>query len=547
MQSHAIRSKSFRAKPRNRRGVALLLAIFSMVVVGTTTVAYVASRESGMAVSRNAQMAADSRALAAAGLELTTRILRDSQSNWRTSHIDGRLLSRYALDDGIVSVDLVDIERRDAGYGSIAPTSTTTEVEATVTSQRGGSTWTTVAQMSLPAESEAQYAIFADQYLGLIGSQNSIGRWMNAPDSDLKLRIYLGTNALLGTATTGVYVKSGTLFDSTVSGKKTADSRTNLSTWVTYPSIASLGTIWGDNTSAIAQEALAVGKGAALMSAPAAPTVSGTFTNYTTTQVRDGVTATYTPFRVKAAFLPQTNLRDLEFKGKSVITLTAGTYEVWGTWKLNDSRVIIQGDVKIVVNPNMRAKGLEWKDSSIELDPNATLEIFNGYTADIDHCWVGARYTCSAETNAAIKDSDGHKRLWMVDSNDDDANDPYTGSVCQPTRPASPAYIEPSRISFLPLQASLASVYSWVIKDSSIVGSIYLPTNTLELKGNTIIWGRIAAKFVKFDDTSGFRYDHSMDAKVGLTTGARPARGGDPEQVFPVRVVRYGFDAEAMR
>jgi hypothetical protein len=532
--------------PRKRRGAALLLAIFSMVVVGTTTAAYVSSRETSVAVARNAQTAADSRALAAAGLDLTARILRDPDSTWRTAHSNGNLLRGYSLDDGTVSVQLVDIERRDAGMANVNPTSQTTEVEATVTSTRNGSTWTTVANLSIPSVASGQYAIFADRYLGVVGNLNRIGRWQKAPLAAEKLRVNIGTNAVLGRVASvslrvngsGINLDTGLRVEAEVAGADVSDPRSSQSTWAYYPSNASGGTVFGSKTSDVATEQMDPDDSVALITAPAAPSISGAYTSYTSNRVRTGVTETVTPFRVRAVFLPQIFTRNYEVRGNSVITLTTGTYEIWGSWILRDSRIIIQGDVKVVVNPNLALTGLDWQNSSVELNANSTLEIYNGYSCDVRNCWMGARYICTNEPNATTRDGDGHKAAWFGT---------FQPTVCQGSAPTEPEYIEPWRIRIYPMPQFLSSAFNWDFTDSSIVGSLYLPTNPIRLYGRTVIWGRIAARDVLMHDQSCLYYDHMLDEVSGLTEGSAPSRGGEPDQMYPMRVVRYGFDAEGSR
>jgi hypothetical protein len=57
----------------------------------------------------------------------------------------------------------------------------------------------------------------------------------------------------------------------------------------------------------------------------------------------------------------------------------------------------------------------------------------------------------------------------------------------------------------------------------------------------------VACNQLLVTDTASFYYDHALDQVTGLTEGTAPPRGGDPTQMFPVRMVRYGFDAENAR
>lgn len=535
-----------RREGTGRRGVALLLAIFALVVVGTTTMAYIGSRESTIMVSRNAQVASDSRTLAAAGLDLTKQILRSGSSGWRTNHVNGRLLGDYSLDDGTITVDLVDIEKRDAGVGSPVPDAASTEIEVTVVSTRAGSTWTSVADMSIPSVVNGQYAIFANRIMAVDGTANFIGRWPNAPMSSQNLRVNIGTQALAASWSnvdpwlgTGVYLEAGCQFESVVSGSDPADADSQKATWVYYPFAASGFVVQGAAADQVAAKRMLETESAQMISPPASPSVVLPYTNYTTAQVLNAQTVTYAqPFRIKATFLPHLFTRNFEVRNNSVVTLTTGTYEIWGSWVLRDSRIIIQGDVRIVVNPNLALTGLDWQNSSVELNANSTLEIFNGYSMDMRNCWVGSRYICTSETDLATRDGDPHKKNWF---------NQFTMTDCHTAVTDSPMYIEPWRIRFYPMPSFLSSFFLWDVRDSSVVGSMYLPTNPIRFLGRSEVYGRVACNHLLVYDTASFYYDHALDEVTGLTEGTPPSRGGDPEQMFPVRVERFGFDAENAR
>ncbi|MBM4113367.1 MAG: hypothetical protein FJ253_08355, partial [Phycisphaerae bacterium] len=123
-----------------RRGAALLLALFAMAVLGTAGYAFVAGRDHAVLAGRSAAAVNEARVLAESGLSLSKEILKSSDSQWRTKHVQGVLLDNYALDGGTIKVDLVDINKRAANpNGNILPDATTTEVEIGVTSTKGAS------------------------------------------------------------------------------------------------------------------------------------------------------------------------------------------------------------------------------------------------------------------------------------------------------------------------------------------------------------------------------------------------------------------------
>lgn len=533
------------APRRHRRGLAMLLAIFSMVVVGTTTIAYVASRDTSLLVAANAQVAADARTLASGGMELANHLLRDGDSSWRTNHTNGRLLDNYSLDGGTVTIDLVDVVRRNAGVANPVPIATTTEVEVTVTSARNGTTWQSTAQTSIPSSIKSEYAIFANKIMGVTGSNNFIGRWPHAPMSANNYRVNIGSQALMATWNaalpwmgSGVWLQGGANFEAVVAGANPSDPDSMKSTWIYYPNTASDFLVQGTNASMVAAKRMEPEDSVQMTTAPTPPTVSAGYTSYTTTQSLSAQTRTYNPFRIRAAFLWQTNPRHFDVRNNSVVTLNAGTYEIWGSWILRNSRIIINGDVKVVVNPSLIATGLDWRDSSIELNTNANLEIYNGSSMDMRNCWVGSRYICTTEPNAAYQDGDPHKKAFFS---------AFTPTNCHPSAPSSPLYIQPWRIRFYPVPSLLAAFYLWDIRDSSVVGSIYLPSNPVRFLGASKVYGRVACNHLFIEDTSSFYYDHALDEISGLTEGTTPAHGGDSDQMFPVRVLRFGFDADSAR
>ena len=74
-----------------RKGAAMVLAIFALLVVGTTTLAFTASRQTAFLSSRNAVNSIRVRELADSGLDIAKAILRSDTTSWRTNHSNGKL------------------------------------------------------------------------------------------------------------------------------------------------------------------------------------------------------------------------------------------------------------------------------------------------------------------------------------------------------------------------------------------------------------------------------------------------------------------------
>jgi len=97
-------------------------------------------------------------------------------------------------------------------------------------------------------------------------------------------------------------------------------------------------------------------------------------------------------------------------------------------------------------------------------------------------------------------------------------------------------------VRIYPIKSTLSALFVWNLTDTCLVGSLFLPNNTVRFNGRSEMYGRIAADSVFIDGTSRFRYDHALDDIVGLTEGRAPNRGGDPQEIFPIRPIRWGAD-----
>ena len=174
---------------------------------------------------------------------------------------------------------------------------------------------------------------------------------------------------------------------------------------------------------------------------------------------------------------------------------------------------------------DLDAKSFEMSNSAIELKTNSQLLLFVAYDLVTTGSWIGSDYTCTSEPNATNKLGDPHRKKWL---------NQWVATVCDADPPEEPKYIEPWRIRIYPDPAFLSSIFLWDFNNSSIVGSIYMPTNPVILRGNSQIYGRIAANHVILRDEASFFYDHALDDITGITEGAPPPRGGTAQ--IPTRI-----------
>jgi hypothetical protein len=247
-------------------------------------------------------------------------------------------------------------------------------------------------------------------------------------------------------------------------------------------------------------------------------------------------TRTMTPFRVGSpGGSTNTNLTT----NNCTLLLTAGTYEVFGAWNANNATIRIQGPVKIVVWPkwslfNLYPLGINWTNTTVELTQDADLEINNGYRLNLSGCWIGSYYQCVSEPDPTKAQGDPHMKAWKGQT--------FASTECHATAPSEPQYLEPWKVRIYPIRSVLSPLFVWTLNSSSVIGSLFLPSSSIYFNGATQVYGRVAADSVLIDGTSRFRYDHALDDIVGLTEGRAPNRGGDPDEMFPIRPLRWGPD-----
>lgn len=526
--------------PSHRRGAALLLALFALAVVGGAGYAFVAGRDHAVMSGRSAATVSEARILAESSLGVAKEILKSSDTQWRTKHVGGVLLDSYTLDGGSIKVELVDINKRAANpNGSIVPDAATTEVEIIATSTKSGSQFRSVAQMSLPSTNKGQYAIYAKKLM-LMDGTNFIGRWQNSPQAAEKLRVNIGTQAETSWwGFDGVFIGANASFEPDYTPPNVDDPSLDKATWIYYPHSASSFTVSGAGVNKIAAKKLSPEDSINMIGAPAAPAFTVGTTQWGGITC-NGTTVTYnTPFRLRQnTFLgfPWGPPADFTLINGAVVTLKSGVYKIDNTLRIDNSKLIIDGDVSFVSDaPFFTIFSMDLKNATVELKDNSTFYVYTSYGVKIHGSWIGKSFNCATEPDAAKKDGDPHRKKWF---------NQWVANACSGSAPTEPQYMEPWRCRIYPLPGFLSSIFTWDILDSSLVASLFLPTNPIILRGKTELYGRVAANHVLMYDTAKIKYDHALDLIDGLTEGAPPNRGGDPNVIWPVRVTAVGFTSE---
>jgi len=174
-QERSSQSQSF----QHRRGIALMLVMVAILVVGAMAVAYFGSRDNSIAISTNVASSSRARIVAESGLDLAVAIL-ETNSDWRTNHIDGVILQNQQLSDGVITITFIDSETE------LPPTESTFEVSIFVSSTVDGRTQITEATATIiPDDNQfdvdySEFAIFAQNRIELLGAA-SIQNWSSSP------------------------------------------------------------------------------------------------------------------------------------------------------------------------------------------------------------------------------------------------------------------------------------------------------------------------------------------------------------------------------
>lgn len=175
---------------KQRRGIAMMLVMVTILVAGGMAVAYFGSRDNSIAISTNIASSASARVGAESGLDLAVAIL-ETNADWRTNHVDGVILQDYQIGEGTISITIIDAETE------LPPTENTLQVQIAVASIVEGRTQITEAIATIiPDDDEfdvdySEFAIFAQNRISLRGA-SSVQNWNASPMSSQQ-PIQIGT------------------------------------------------------------------------------------------------------------------------------------------------------------------------------------------------------------------------------------------------------------------------------------------------------------------------------------------------------------------
>jgi Tfp pilus assembly protein PilX len=182
------------ANPANqRRGIALMFVMVAILVTGGMALAYFGSRDNSIAISSNIEASTRSRAVAESGLDLAIAIL-ETDSDWRTNHVEGVLLSNFAIGGGTITLTLMDSDT------TLPPSESTMNVDITVRANVDELIQSAKANATItPYEGSfdvdfSEFAIFAQSRNEIDGAA-SLMHWSASPFSFQEQSLLIGTLA----------------------------------------------------------------------------------------------------------------------------------------------------------------------------------------------------------------------------------------------------------------------------------------------------------------------------------------------------------------
>lgn len=161
---------------RSRRGLAMVLVLVALGAGTIIGAAYLASHDNSAAVGGNVSSATEARWASVSGIELGVAVLQ-TETDWRTAHVNGKVLDDYAIGDALLDLDVMDLET------GAPPTEETDQVLLTATALVDGVEQVSTATASISGGSMnpvaldlAEFALFADDRIA-VRDRGTITRW----------------------------------------------------------------------------------------------------------------------------------------------------------------------------------------------------------------------------------------------------------------------------------------------------------------------------------------------------------------------------------
>jgi len=435
----------------------MMLVLVSVALATVLASAYLASRDNSLAIGRNSTATARARWAALSALETAVAVLQ-TEADWRNIHINGVLLDSYPLAGATITITVRDMET-DA-----PPTDTSEYVELTATASvdidndgRADGVQETKIEAYVPRVAGNRVAIGLGEFAIFVEDDIILNDSTTVARWATAPLSGLGRRILLGTQA------------SASSSVDVRDTAVCIDTTVYYETGASSSLVANATGPAImeVEQPFAIplwpGPG------PGVPDPGGPTPPDLVPDAGDSVTIT-TDKRFDEVIVEEAELTlqgDITIVCDDLIEID------------DQSKCYIDGNVTLITFGDLEVKD----DSFIELLDGATLTVYVGDDVVIRDGYIGEQRP----------------------DNDRD----HTGNA---------PYMDPLRIRYYSIDHTSVDNHTWTLEDNSVIkGSIHGRPIQLRVNYNSAVYGRVAARDVRFTGNSGLFYDHALDEQQGYT------------------------------
>ena len=407
-----------------RRGIAMMLVMVAILVTGAMAVAYFGSRDNSIAISANISSASKARVLAESGIDLAVAIL-ETDSDWRTNHLEGVILQDHQICDGFVTVTIIDSDT------DLPPTESTLEVVIKVASTFEGRTqYTEAIATIIPNDEEfdvdySEFAIFARNRITLRGN-SSVQNWSASPVSSEQ-------SILIGTLSTSpMSVRNGSMSNTSSLELRTPMNASSMVSTFMMNSREFTDTL-------------------PFLSPPPPPIEPQELSMFND---HDDDMLTRWAHRFATSYSSFSTMHS------DPTIISEGNYELEKFELTANQQVEIHGDVTITVHDDA-----SMHNATIVLIEDATLTMHFGGEVDISSSYIG-------NENQSIQS-------WM----------------------------DPSRVRLFSNEEEKWNISGF----TTLKSEIYAPSSEVELRGHSVVCGRIASETVSLRGSSRVLYDPSLN------------------------------------
>jgi hypothetical protein len=435
----------------------MMLVLVSVALATVLASAYLASRDNSLAIGLNSTATARARWAALSALEMAVAVLQ-TETDWRNNHTNGVLLDSYPLAGATITIAVRDMET-DA-----PPTDTSEYIELTATASvdidndgRADGVQETKIEAYVPRVAGNRVAIDLAEFAIFVEDDIILNDTTTVARWATAPLSGLGRRIRLGTQATAS------------SSVDVRDTAVCIDTTVYYQTGASSSLVANATGPPIMEAEQLFGIPFWPGPGPGVPDPGGPTPPDLVPDAGDSITIT------SDERFDDIVVEEAELTLQGDITVVCDDL-----LEIDDqSKCYIDGNVTLITFGDFEVKD----GSFIELLDGATLTVFVGDDMEIRNGYIGE----------------------LRPDNDRD----HTGNA---------PYMDPLRIRIYSIDDSAVDTHSWLIRLNSVVkGSIYGHPVELRVDDQSAVYGRVAARDVRFTGSSGLFYDHALDEQQGYT------------------------------